>query len=85
MDIIATKNSIGELEEALNETPEIVLTGAELEQRLADRKAYDKNISRNKEHRQQVFALILGQVTPNPTRTTGEQIDLGGHLHQERP
>jgi hypothetical protein len=48
----------------LNETPKIVLTGDELEQRQAERKEYDKASSKIKEHRKQVFALMLGQVTP---------------------
>jgi hypothetical protein len=67
MHIGDTEDKISSLEEALTEVPApIVLTGADLEKRQADRKEYDKANSRNKQHRQQqVFALILGQVTPN--------------------
>jgi hypothetical protein len=64
MNIIATENAIGRLEEAYEETPPMVLTGKDLERRQAVCKEYDKATSRNKEHRKQVFALILGQVTP---------------------
>jgi hypothetical protein len=64
MSIIATKNTIGALEEAYNETPKIVLSGEDLEQRQAEHKDFDKANSCLKEHRPQVFALILGQVIP---------------------
>jgi hypothetical protein len=47
------------------EEPALVLTGEDLERRQAVCKEFDKATSRNKEHCKQVFALILGQVTPN--------------------
>jgi hypothetical protein len=65
MHIGDTEDEISSLEEASTEEPPLVLTGADLEKRQAGRKEYDKANSRNKEHRKQVFALILGQVTPN--------------------
>jgi hypothetical protein len=65
MHIGDTEDKISSLQEAYMEEPPLVLTGADLEKRQANRKNYDKANSRNKEHRQKVFALILGQVTPN--------------------
>jgi hypothetical protein len=64
MNIAATEHTIGRLQDAYEEEPPLVLTGEDLERRQAICKDYDKATSRNKEHRKQVFALILGQVTP---------------------